>query len=145
VLAHAVARINQRLADAMTGSAALGANDLLDMIAEYYRAEGRVRMLAWLVLSERAPQVHAKTQAMRPLHPFIELLHAQRKKAEPRRRIEFADSRFLCELAAFALLGEALFGALVRDAFGDANDDAASRDFRRRFARLLADGRSSSR
>ena len=36
---------------AMTGSGALAANALLDMIAEYYRAEGRVRTLAWLVLS----------------------------------------------------------------------------------------------
>lgn len=143
VLAHAVARVNQRLADSMTGSSELSANTLLDMVAEYYRAEGRVRTLAWLVLSERAPQVQAQTQAMRPLEPFIELLHAQRKKADPDRRIELADSRFLCQLAAFALLGEALFGDLVRGGFGVTNDAAASRDFRRRFARLLTDGRSN--
>src|SRR5687768_6389055 len=73
VLAHAVARVNERLADSMTGSSGLAANTLLDMIGEYYRAEGRVRTLAWLVLSERAPQVQAKTRAMRPLEPFIEL------------------------------------------------------------------------
>jgi AcrR family transcriptional regulator len=141
VLAHAIARINQRLADAMTGRGALAPTSLLDMVAEYYGTEGRARVLAWLVLSERAPQLHAQAQTARPLQPLLELVHAQRKKAAAGRRVELADSRFLCQLAALALLGEALFGNLVRVAFGDAGDAAASRDFRHRFVRLLTEWR----
>jgi hypothetical protein len=68
--------------------------------------------------------------------PLLELAHAQRKKAAAGRRVELADSEFLCQLAALALLGEALFGRLVR--VGDA---AASRDFRHRLARLLTESR----
>jgi len=96
-------------------------------------------LLAWLMLSERAPQVHAKAQAARPLQPLLELVHARRKKAAAGRRVELADSRFLCQLAALALLGEALFGDLVRVALGDDGDAAASRDFRRRLAQLFTE------
>jgi TetR/AcrR family transcriptional regulator, repressor for neighboring sulfatase len=141
VLAQAIARINQRLAEAMSGRGALTVANRLDMVAEYYGAEGRARLLAWLVLSEKSPQVHAKAQAARPLQPLLELVHAQRKKAAAGRRVELADSRFLCQLAALAVLGDALFGDLVRLAFGDAGDAGASRDFRHRFARLLTESR----
>src|SRR6185503_8118633 len=134
VLAHAIARMNERLENAMTGSNALAPNALLDMVAEYYGADGRARLLAWLMLSEKALEVHAATEAARPLEPLVALVHAQRKKAQPGRQIELKDSRFLCELAGLTLLGEALFGNLVRVAFGDAGDAAASRDFHRRFA-----------
>ena len=140
VLAQAIARINQRLADAMTGRSAPSATNLLDMVADYYGTEGRARLLAWLVLSETAPQLHADAQAVRPLQPLLELAHALRRKAAGR-RIELADTRFLCQLAALALLGEALFGRLVRLAFGDSGEAAASRDFRHRLARLLIDVR----
>jgi len=139
VLAQAIARINQRLADAMTGRSALAVGSVLDMVADYYGADGRARLLAWLMLSERAPQVHAKAQAARPLQPLLELVHARRKKAAAGRRVELADSRFLCQLAALALLGEALFGDLVRVALGDDGDAAASRDFRRRLAQLFTE------
>lgn len=129
VLAQAIARINGRLADAMTGNQAFATNTVVDMIADYYGAEGRARLLAWLVLSEKASQVHAATQAARPLEPLVALAHAQRKKAQPGRHIDLADTRFLCELAAFTRLGEALFGNLVRFAFGDRSDAANLRDF----------------
>jgi AcrR family transcriptional regulator len=140
VLAHAIKRINQRLADVITGRSADAPNAVLDMVAEYYGAEGRARTLGWLVLSEGAPQVIVDTQAARPLQALIELVHAQRKKSRSGRSIELADSKFMCHLAAFALLGEALFGDLVRAASGDAIDAKASREFRRRFARLLTQG-----
>jgi AcrR family transcriptional regulator len=143
VLAQAIARINDRLAEAMTGRSAQPPDTMLEMLAEYYGAEGRVRLLAWLMLSERAPQVHAQTKAARPLLPLVELLHAQRKKAAaPGRKVELADSKFLCQLTGFALLGEALFGDLVRLAFGEEGNNAAvSRDFWRRFAKLLSNDR----
>jgi TetR/AcrR family transcriptional regulator, repressor for neighboring sulfatase len=141
VLAQAIARINLRLADAMSSRGALGANGMLDMVANYYGAEGRARLLAWLMLSERGPELTAQAQAARPLQPLVELVHALRKKASAGRRIDLADSRFLCEVAAFTMLGEALFGNLVRVAFGHADDATASREFRQRFARLLTGGR----
>jgi hypothetical protein len=47
----------------------------------------------------------------------------------------------VCQLAALALLDEALFGRLVRLAFGDSGEAAASRDFRHRLARLPIDVR----
>ena len=96
-------------------------------------------MLAWLVLSERALDVYAKSRTVRPLQPLVELVHARRQKAAPGRATDLAETMFLCELGAFALLGEALFGKLVRVAFGDADDAKAVRDFRRRFAQLLTD------
>jgi len=139
VLAQAIARINLRLAEAMTGRTALTTNAVLDMVAEHYGAEGRVRLLAWLVLSERALDVYAKSRTVRPLQPLVELVHARRQKAAPGRATDLAETMFLCELGAFALLGEALFGKLVRVAFGDADDAKAVRDFRRRFAQLLTD------
>lgn len=140
VLAVAIQRINQRLAAAIGDPSEGAPLAVFDLLAEYYGAEGRARTLAWLELSERAPELHAKAEAARPLEPLLELVHAQRKKALPG-RAELADSRFLCELSAFALLGEALFGELVRLGLGQRADAASSRDFRRRFARLLAGGR----
>jgi len=131
------------MAEAMTGRSAPTTNAVVDMVAEHYGAEGRVRMLAWLVLSERALEVYAKSRAVRPLEPLVELVHTRRKKAASGRAIDLAETLFLCELGAFALLGEALFGKLVRGAFGEADDAEAARDFRRRFARLLSAPKNS--
>jgi AcrR family transcriptional regulator len=137
VLAHAIKRINERLADAITDRSAEAPQAVLDLAADYYGAEGRARMLGWLVLSEGAPQVIVDTRAARPLQPLVELVHAQRKKAKAGRPVELAETKFQCQLAAFALLGEALFGDLVRAAYGDSADAKASKEFRRRFATLL--------
>jgi hypothetical protein len=70
---------------------------------------------------------------------LVELVHARRKETVSGRVTKLADTRFLCELGALALLGETLFGPLVRAAFGHTNDADAARAFRRRFARLLTE------
>jgi hypothetical protein len=78
------------------------------------------------------------TRSARSTHGAIPRVARHRGSAS-RGRVELADSRFLCQLAALALLGEALFGKQGAVAFGDSGDAAASRDFRHRLARLLTE------
>src|SRR4051794_25890272 len=53
VVTRASSRFNERLIETITGN--LQRRDaILDMIAEFYGAEGTARLLAWLVLSKRA-------------------------------------------------------------------------------------------
>jgi len=139
LLDHAIERINRRLADAISGPSPREPGALLDIAADFYGTEGSARLLAWLVLSENGPRLQVATEAARPLQPLVALMHGRRKKAMPGRIIELAETRFLCQLAAFALLGEALFGDLIRVSYGAPADVAGSRDFRLRLARLLTD------
>jgi AcrR family transcriptional regulator len=140
VVTRATIRLNERLAE-MIASREAGREAILDMIAEFYGAEGHARLIAWLVLSGRGLKARARHSGGRPLERLIEVAHAQRVHAHPERAIEFADSKFRSQLAALALLGEAIFGDLIRFASGDASTAGgeSSRDFRRRLARLLAD------
>ena len=64
VITRATARLNARLTDAIE-SGAHGHAALLEMIAEYYGAEGNARLIAWLVLSGRSPRA-------RPLSPLLD-------------------------------------------------------------------------
>lgn len=137
VITRATARLNARLTDAIE-SGAHGHAALLEMIAEYYGAEGNARLIAWLVLSGRSPRARPRGGSARPLQRLIESAHAQRSQAHPD-RADYADTLFRSELTALALLGDAIFGDVVRAASGAAVGADASRDFRRRLARLLAD------
>ena len=138
VITRATARLNARLAEAIEGGALANAA-ILDMIAEFYGAEGNARLIAWLVLSGRAARWRPRGSNARPLQRLIEIAHAQRQQARPDTRSDYEDTKFRSQLTAFALLGEAIFGDMVRVASGDATGADASRDFRRRLARMLAD------
>ena len=138
VITRASTRLNARLAEAIEGGALANAA-ILDMIAEFYGAEGNARLIAWLVLSGRSVRGRPRASNARPLQRLIEMAHAQRQQARPNARSDYDDTKFRSQLTALALLGEAIFGDVVRAASGDATGADASRDFRRRLARLLAD------
>jgi hypothetical protein len=65
-------------------------------------------------------------------------VHKQRQLARPGKKLARADTQFACELAACAMLGEALFGTLIRSSFCPAGKASDSRDFQARLAQLLA-------
>lgn len=115
-----------------------GRRAIVDALARFFGERGQARLLAWLILSGRAarPQWLVRSQ---PLRSLIDLAHRQRLAAQPEREIALADTRFRSQLTAFAMLGEAVFGDLIRGASGDATGAEASREFRRRLAQLLAD------
>jgi AcrR family transcriptional regulator len=143
VVARAMSRFNERLVEALQGGARVeagrGREALLDMIADFYGSAGNARMIAWLVLSRRTARGRGRGEQARPLEHVIELAHARRRALHPERDLPLEDTRFRSQLAALALLGDAIFGDLVRHASGDASGAEASRVFRRRLAQLLAD------
>lgn len=140
VVTRATARLNARLVEAIAAPGSQGSHAILDMIAEFYGKEGNARLIGWLVLSGRAPRgARARQAGPRPLLRMIELAHAQRMRANPERTIDFEDTKFRSQLTALALLGEAIFGDVIRFASGDPLGAEQSREFRRRLARLLAD------
>jgi AcrR family transcriptional regulator len=137
VVARAIARINERLAQALANRMERP-GVLLDMIAEFYGAEGNARLIAWLVLSGLAPKLKARS-GPRPLQRVIELAHAQRVQAHPGSNIEYDDTKFRSQLGALALLSDAIFGDMIRAGSGDTPGPASAREFRKRLAKLLAD------
>jgi AcrR family transcriptional regulator len=138
VIARAFSHTNQQLAQAIAGRAH-GYEAILDMIAEFYGKNGNARLIAWLVLTGRAPRRTARSGDRRPLQRMIELAHAQRARGHRDRPVDYDDTKFRSQLTALALLGDAIFGDMIRRASGDAADGQAAREFRRRLAKLLAD------
>jgi len=145
VVVRAMSSFNQRLVDALEGGRAAragrerGREAIFDLIAEFSGTAGNARALAWLVLSRRASSARAHGAGGRALERVIELAHARRVAAHPARVIELDDTRFRSQLTALALLGDAIFGDLVRHASGDAVGGESSRAFRKRLAKLLAE------
>jgi hypothetical protein len=71
------------------------------------------------------------------LKRVVEGAHAFRQARSARGALELADTAFIVELSAFALLGDALFGERMRRLEGRPQSERASRDFRARLGRLL--------
>jgi AcrR family transcriptional regulator len=138
VVSRAFTHTNEQLAQAIA-SRSPGRAAILDIIAEFYGKNGNARLIAWLVLSGRAPKQQARAGASRPLQRVIELAHAQRSRAQPNREIDYDDTKFRSQLTALALLGDAIFGDLIRHASGDPTGAPAAREFRQRLAKLLSD------
>jgi hypothetical protein len=135
-----VTRFNDRLAETLSKRTEKpGA--LLDMIAEFFAAQGNARLMGWLVLSGRTSKSQGRSRS-RPLQRVLELAHAQRVQASPRKHIDYEDTKFLSQLSALALLGDAIFGDLFRSASGDAPGPESARDFRKRLAKLIRDSGS---
>lgn len=139
VVARAITRFNDRLAEALsTRTEKPGA--LLEMIAEFFAAQGNARLMGWLVLSGRTSKSHGRSRSRSsPMKRVLELAHAQRVQASPRKHIDYEDTKFLSQLSALALLGDAIFGDLFRTACGDAPGPESARDFRKRLATLIRD------
>lgn len=137
VVARAVTTFNERLAEALSKRTEKpGA--LLEMIAEFFGAQGNARLMGWLVLSGRTPKPQGRSRT-RPLQRVLELAHAQRVQAAPRKNIDFEDTKFLSQLSALALLGDAIFGDVIRSASGDPTGPESAREFRKRLAALIRD------
>jgi AcrR family transcriptional regulator len=134
VVERATLRLNERLAQVMAGRDHLA---IFDMIAEFYSGEGNARLIAWLVLSGLTPKAKPRSATARPLQHLVKLAHAQRTRAHPERNIDYADTEFRAQLTSLALLGEAIFGDLIRYGCGSAQGPKAAREFRRRLAKLL--------
>jgi AcrR family transcriptional regulator len=138
VVARAFQHSNQRLEQAIAGRAH-GYEAMLDMVAEFYGKDGNARLLAWLLLTGRTGGRTARGGGDRALQRMIELAHAHRTRACGDRQIDYEDTKFRTELTALALLGDAIFGDLIRRSAGDAGGASSAREFRRRLAKLLAD------
>ena len=113
---------------------AVQAEDLLQRIAETLADRGQARLIAWLVLSGREPPELASGVRLRRV---VQAAHAFRQARSQRGPLELADTAFIVELTAFALLGEALFGERLRKLEGRAPSERAARDFRMRLGKLL--------
>jgi AcrR family transcriptional regulator len=140
VVARAFAHSNQRLEQAIAGRAH-GYEAMLDMVAEFYGKNGNARLLAWLLLTGRTGGRGGRGArgGGGALQRMIELAHAQRTAACREREIDYEDTKFRAQLTALALLGDAIFGDLIRRSSGDAAGASSAREFRRRLAKLLAD------
>ncbi|MDD9934665.1 MAG: helix-turn-helix domain containing protein [Myxococcales bacterium] len=113
--------------------------EILDMIAEFFGERGNARLIAWLVLSGRLGKLPEEPTGEPFLLKLIEQSHERRKAAQADREPDFEDTRFRSQLTALALMGESIFGDLIRFASGDRTGAAKSKDFRRRLAKLLND------
>jgi AcrR family transcriptional regulator len=138
VVERAFAHSNERLAQAIAGRAH-GYEAMLDMVAEFYGKNGNARLLAWLVLSGHTGRRSGRGDGGRALQRMIELAHAQRTAVRCDREIDYEDTKFRAQLTALALLGDAIFGELIRRSAGDTAGPQSAREFRRRLAKLLAD------
>jgi TetR/AcrR family transcriptional regulator, repressor for neighboring sulfatase len=138
VVSRAMARLNERLIEA-TKRDASGHETIMHMVADFYASEGHARVIAWLVLSGRALKWRLPKGELGPLEQLIRLSHAQRIAEHPERTIDYEDTRFRGQLTALALLGDAIFGNLIRYVSGDELSPARARDFRKRLAGLIAD------
>jgi AcrR family transcriptional regulator len=138
VLGRAILQSTQELAEIIEAGGEAAPRAALDLAREYFGTQGRARLLAWLVLSERAPELNELARSQQAMAPLLELVHKQRQLAHPGKKLARADTQFACELAACAMLGEALFGPLIRLSFGPTAKASDSSDFQARLAALLA-------
>jgi AcrR family transcriptional regulator len=132
VVTQAMSSLSADLIAALTSGPA-DRDALMDMVAEVCSGRGFARLSAWLLLSDRVRGDVATPDA--PLKRLAEAAHSLR--ARHNSAMTYEDTLFELQLVATALLGDALFGAAVRGASGVADTPEASRDFRRRLARLL--------
>ena len=138
VVERATSQLDERLTAVLSGRER-NREKLFEIIADFFGGEGNARLIAWLALSDTTPNPRLGSNNPRPFQPVIELAHAQRTKAHPERSITYSDTEFRSQLAALALLGNAIFGDIVRASSGSAQGPAASRSFRKRLAALLLD------
>lgn len=138
VVERAVSALHAELlgtfANALGTANAVQAEEVLHRIAETLGDRGQARLIAWLILSGREPPQLASTVRLRRV---VQGAHAFRQARSQRSDLTLGDTAFIVELTAFALLGDALFGARMRKLEGRTQPERAARDFRARLGRLL--------
>lgn len=106
--------------------------ELIELVASVCGQGGLARLLAFLLLQNRAGQERASSELA--LKPLVDTAHELRQRfGHP---ASYEDTRFEIQLIAVALLGDAIFGEAVRDASG-AGEQGAALEFRRRLTQLL--------
>ena len=135
VVRHATLALNAHLIAALrAGTAVADRDELIEMVAEVCGERGLSRLMAWLLLSGRAsqlPRVHEL-----PLKQLADAAHALRLSHQP--DASYDDTLFELQLMATALLGDALFGDMLRRAAGLSTEPSVAREFRARLARLFS-------
>jgi AcrR family transcriptional regulator len=138
VVVRAVAALHTDLIRSFTstlGNArSVAAEEVLHRVAQTLADRGQARLMAWLILSGREPPELGSEVRLRKV---VEGAHAFRRARSQRRDLELADTAFIVELCAFALLGDAVFGERLRRLEGVAVGSEASRAFRVRLGALL--------
>ena len=138
VVARAVMALNADLIQSFTATLgdarAVVAEEVLHRVARTLADRGQARLMAWLILSGREPPELASDVRLRKV---VEGAHAFRRARSARKDLELADTAFIVELCAFALLGDAVFGERLRKLEGAAVGSEASRAFRARLGKLL--------
>lgn len=138
VVKHAIDMLNDQLLAAIaSGSKAPSRAELMEMVAEVYGGRGYARLLAWLLLSGRAPK--GARNPDKPLQRLAEATFAVHGAKTP--GASYDDTLFELQLVAIALLGDAIFGDSVRRASGLSATPAAASEFRKRLATLLGSQR----
>jgi AcrR family transcriptional regulator len=138
VVKRAMTLLNAELIQSFAGSLAdpeaVKPEALLDTIASTLSDRGQARLMAWLVLSGRPlPELDAGLK----LGKVGEAIHAFRKVRQKNEHLDPADSAFIVELVALALLGDAVFGQRMRRLEGLPGGAKASRSFRARLAEAI--------
>jgi AcrR family transcriptional regulator len=106
---------------------------LLERVFRVLGDHGYARLLAWLVLSDRAPE----SPPAEHLSAIARVAHAHRVAQHG--EAPFEDTLFSLLLAALAMFGDAVAGDVIRASGGLAGDADASRRFRLWLARLLVE------
>jgi AcrR family transcriptional regulator len=107
---------------------------VLERIAATLSDRGQARLIAWLILSGREPPELDANFRLRRVGDAVYAFLGTREQAK---RLDAADSMFLVELVALALLGDAVFGERMRRLEGLPHHEQASHDFRKRLGLLI--------
>lgn len=135
VVRHSMDGLSQQLMAALDAASGkrIERLELVELVAAVCREGGLARLLAFLLLSDRANREPAG--GGQPLRRLAEAAHDLRQRfGNP---ATYEDTLFEVQLLAIVLLGDAIFGGAVRRASGVDDDEAAMRDFRRRLTQLL--------
>lgn len=137
VVRHTMQGLTEQLMAALSKAAVTRSDrlDMVEMVADVCRDGGLARLLAFLLLTERHGHGRERASATLPLKRLADAAHDLRQRfGHP---ATYEDTLFEVQLLATVLLGDAIFGDIVRQASGVADVEAAMRDFRRRLTELL--------
>lgn len=134
VVRHSMQSLTQQLMAAFETAniKRIDRDELIELVASVCGQGGLARLLAFLLLQNRAGHERARDQM--PLLPLVDAAHELRQRfGHP---ASYEDTRFEIQHIAIVLLGDAIFGEAVREASG-ARAPTAALDFRRRLTKLL--------
>lgn len=148
LVAHGMAGLQEEF---LAGWPSRKVPDIEGVMERFFRLaekRGMARLMAWLILSGR------NLGAANPgaLIPAVQRMHGGRVRAAERvgrQAPDFEGTQFAAVLLSIMVLGDALFGPMVRGAVGLGSSAAVSRRFRKWLAavceKLERDGRSESK